>query len=59
MNKLAKVSCFNCGHANEIDLAAYGVDSHIGLYDKCDHCEKIYAFDVELIFKSVSYDAKW
>jgi len=60
MSQFIKVSCFHCGHGNELDLSLYGQGvSHICLYDKCDHCKKIYAFDVEACFKTVSFDAKW
>lgn len=61
MDKQLKVSCYYCGHKNDIDLSQYGVHSHIGLFDLCSNldCQKVYAFDVEVVLKTVSYNAKW
>ena len=57
-----KVSCPFCGHANIIDLELYGnrdgPGDLIGLYDICEHCERVYAFDVELNYLTVSFDPK-
>ena len=59
MNKTVEVPCYECGYGNEIDLSLYGWGDHIGLYHKCDECENIFAFDVEICLKTVSFDAKW
>ena len=57
---LLKASCPFCGHGNEIDLDFYSSnqDHMIGLHDVCDHCNKIYGFDVELKYLTHTYDAK-
>ena len=54
-----KVNCHFCKKENTIDLSDYGVWDHIGLYDKCGHCGKVYGFDVEIDFKTTPFDPKW
>ena len=55
-----KVSCPFCGHANQIDPSAYnGVQELINLYDQCEHCRRVYGFDIEINYLTTSFDPKF
>lgn len=55
--KEVKVSCWQCGHGNWVNLDKYAPEhEYIGLYSICMNCDQVYKFDVEIKYLSRSFN---
>lgn len=54
-NKIVDVTCYNCETVHVIDLTRWDQKHFHNLYEKCNSCNYVFSFDVEIKYITRSF----